>query len=322
MSKVIRTARISEHPVVLPIHANPGLVDLPEEGSEEAEATTGFTPLGEQVEVVDEDDSPPEEEQDMLVGAEDVPPIEPGFSQEEVDAIVAEKLKAAETRFQQEKKQAHQAGIAEGHAKGLEEGYQNGLGAGQTESHQEIVRFQKMLTLLAENWANVFKIADINITQIAMAVARNLVGAEIDVHSNLVIDAVRDCLKHLPDKSRITIRVHPDDLELVRTHRSVWRETYEQIGTLSVEADPFISHGGCLIETPSGDIDAQIESRLEKLKTVLIEAIRSAESEIAPEIHVSETDLTEPDPAETDLTETDSETPQTESPPPTKGDTP
>ncbi len=292
MNKVIRTARISDHPVILPIHVNPNMAELPETTPPEEETANGFSPLSTQVEVVSDDAIFRASSESGTFGdTAENQMAEPGFSQEEVDAIVAEKLKAAEARFQQEKKQAHQTGRDAGYAKGIEEGYKKGCAEGQTQSQDEIVRFQKMLTALSENWATVFKTADINITQIALSVARNIVGAYIDTHSNLILDAVRECLKHLQDKSHITIRVHPDDLELVRSHRSRWRDIYEQIDMLSVEADPYISRGGCLIETPSGDIDAQIESRLEKLQLALIETIRNAIPETPPDITLSDTDL-------------------------------
>lgn len=289
MKKIIRTAHISDHPVVLPIDVDPGMVDLPEVGEEDAQdhtsGDTAFKPLEEQIERVDGHDV---EEPGVIMEAQ--PAVEPGFSQDEVDAIIAERLKKVEAQFETEKKTAYNAGFEAGRTQGFTEGHAKGQTEGQGQSEEEIARFQALLAALSERWGDIFKTADMDLTQIALAVARNIIGATADAHSNLVVDAVRDSLKLLKDKSRITLRIHPEDLEIVRTHRSQWMETHERIDALILEADPKVARGGCIVETPSGDIDAQIDSRLDKLKSVLVESIQNAQPEPAPEIDIASSD--------------------------------
>ena len=285
MNRVIRTARISDHTVVLPVQVDPGMMELPEIG--DGEASEGFTPLGEHAEVILDDDV--------------VNPEEPEI---DVEAIVEERLQEADARFQQEKEEAVQAsfeaglvqgteaglvqGTEEGRAQGDQEGYTRGLAEGQAQSHDEIVRFQSMLEALGQRWSDLFKTADRDMTELAMAIARNVVGGLVEGHKEVVLDAVQDCLGHVQDRARVVIRVHPDDLELVRNHREEWQREFEQIESLLIEADDTIGQGGCLVETPSGDIDAQIESRLDKLKIALMEAVQNAPAEHAPILDLEE----------------------------------
>jgi len=284
MNRVIRTARISSKPVVLPIHVDRGMVELPFESAEETvseeefeaaqnqdiEESVAFRPLGEQVEVVGE--------------AEE----EPKLSMEEVEALVEARLKQAEAQFLQEKEQAiesaHQAGIEAGHAQGYEEGHRVGLVEGQTQSQDEIARFQAMLGYLADRWDRVFKSADMDVTQLAFAVAQNIIGAVSDVREDLVLQSVRDCLTHVQDTKQLTICVNPDDLVIVRANRTHWQESYERIESMIIEADASIERGGCIIETPSGDIDGQFASRIEKLRGVILESLQNEPQETAPDV--------------------------------------
>lgn len=284
MNRVIRTARISSKPVVLPIHVDRGMVELPFESAEEdvseedfeaaqnqdVEESVAFRPLGGQVEVVEEVEE------------------EPKLSMEEVEALVATRLKEAETQFLQEKEQAtesaHQAGVEAGHAQGYEEGYQVGLSGGQAQSQDEIARFQAMLGYLADRWDRVFKSADMDVTQLAFAVAQNIIGAVSEVREDMVLQSVRDCLAHVQDTKQLTICVNPDDLEIVRANRTHWQESYERIESMLIEADTSIERGGCLIETPSGDIDGQISSRLEKLRGAILERVQGAPQETIPDV--------------------------------------
>ena len=286
MNRVIRTARISEHTVVLPVQVDPDMLELPEIDEDGAEVT-GFTPLGEQAEVILDD--------------EVVNPEEPEV---DVEALVEERLQEAEARFQQEKEEAVQAsfeegraqGAAEGHAQGMEEGraqgdqdgYARGLTEGLAQSNGEIEHFQALLIAFGEKWGDLFKTADRDMTELAMAIARNVVGGLVDGNETIVLDAVQDCLTHVQDRARVVIRVNPDDLAVVRNHREEWQQAFEQIESLMIEADETIGQGGCMVETPAGDIDAQIESRLDKLRTALMEAVQNAPVENAPVMEVEE----------------------------------
>jgi flagellar assembly protein FliH len=74
----------------------------------------------------------------------------------------------------------------------------------------------------------------------------------------------------------VTLKVNPKDLDLVREHRKEWVEAVEGMGTLTVEADPAIARGGCVLETDAGDVDARVEERLAMLNTALLEELRTS----------------------------------------------
>ena len=59
----------------------------------------------------------------------------------------------------------------------------------------------------------------------------------------------------------VHLRVHPDDLALLDTPEAL-RARQELRGPLSIEADPSLTRGGCVLDTDTGQIDAQLETRL------------------------------------------------------------
>ena len=285
MNKVIRTARIAAQPVVLPIHVDRDVVDLPfvaeddefteadfeAAQAEDVEASSEFTALGDQAEVVEE---------------------EPKLSMEEVEALIAERVQEVETRLLQEKAQeieqekaaAHQAGLEAGQSQGYADGHAAGLAEGQAQSQDEITRFQALISQVAERWDPIFKSADLDVVQLAFAVARKIVGSVVNAHEDLVLEAVGDCLEHVQDVTKLTICVNPDDLRIVRANRTLWQEAYERIESMTIEADETIERGGCVIETPAGDIDGQISSRLEKLQTAILERLQGMPQETVPDV--------------------------------------
>ena len=93
-----------------------------------------------------------------------------------------------------------------------------------------------------------------------------------------MLQAVHECLAYVEDKTKVIIRVNPDDLEAVRRHRNDWLESLESIDHLLIEAEPTVARGGCVVETPIGDVDAQIEERLKRLRTALLEEINRTDN--------------------------------------------
>jgi len=305
MNKVIRTARILSQPVVLPIHVDRDSVELPFEPSEEA------TFSEEDFEAAQAQDVAESFEFTSLVDQAEVIEEEPGLTEEEVEAIVAERLAEAEARFLQEKEQekeaAHQAGMEAGQAQGYAEGHAAGLAEGQAQSQDEIARFQAMTNKIAERWDRVFKNADMDLTQLALAVAKNVVGSIAQAQEDLVLESVQDCLALVQDVKQLTICVSPQDLAIVRENRTRWQEAYERIETMAIEADDSIEPGGCIVETPAGDIDGQISSRLEKLQSAILERLQGAPAEEVPDVSdvVAEPEADLDDTAESNLSQED-----------------
>ena len=292
MAKVIRTARISEKPVriagrsdrkkpaapVEPEAAETPFVGLDENAEETAPAEAGaeealvggegedeIEPSSEEIGA--EADGTPAEPAPEEPSPEDDAESAPSFSALEVEALVEARLKEFEERFQKEKEDAYRAGFEDGQAEGLKQG--------QEQSRAEIDRFASALEGISDQWEGLLKDADMQLVDLALAVAGRIIGSSVEIRREPVLQAVQDCLGYLQDKSRVVIKVHPDDLDTVRRHRNDWLESLEGMEKLIIEADPGISRGGCIVETPVGDVDAQIEERLKRLRTVLEETLRS-----------------------------------------------
>ena len=120
-----------------------------------------------------------------------------------------------------------------------------------------------------------YRNTDLSTVDLAMAVAQKIVDSAAEHLEAPVLQAVQECLGYLEDKARVVLKVNPEDLDVVRRHRSDWLESLEGLEQLLIEGDEGISRGGCIVETPKGDVDAQVEERLERLRSVLSEAIRT-----------------------------------------------
>lgn len=169
---------------------------------------------------------------------------------------------ASEERAKQVKLHARTEGYAEGHVEGLEAGRREAL----VEMAQRIARMDALLAALATDLARVDRELAKDVVQLALAVARNLVGASLTVRPELVQDCVEEALRHVAHANgAVFLSVHPDDAALVKG----FLEASSRAASWSIREDDSIARGGCRVETAGGEIDATLEERWRRTTAAL-----------------------------------------------------
>jgi flagellar assembly protein FliH len=101
--------------------------------------------------------------------------------------------------------------------------------------------------------------------QLALEAAKKMV-AGLKINEKTVEAVVREALKQVQDMSEISIRLHPEDLALLRQHQSPLLEGLPETGPLRFVASTEVTRGGCIVQTRFGLVDAQRETKLEQLR--------------------------------------------------------
>jgi len=150
--------------------------------------------------------------------------------------------------------QAYQEGFAAGMKDGRAEGQSvaQQMQALMTELHQSMQQFE--ITMAQE------------IMDLALDIARQMVRSALAVNPELVLAVVREAIESLPQVNQNpTLILHPEDAQLVRDmlsheyQENVWR----------VVDDPLMERGGCRVETGTAEIDANMESRWQRIVAAL-----------------------------------------------------
>lgn len=160
------------------------------------------------------------------------------------------------------------------------EGYERGLQKAAVESErqrkEELQRLRALTeSLEAERNRFVGRLEDGAVEIVFESLAR-LLGRAL-AGSAGVAAAVREVIdQHAAGQKTLAIRVAPADLELlgeagIAAIRSGLR------ADIQFEADERLHPGGCLIDMPSGSLDARLEFQMERLKQALLDARRSGE---------------------------------------------
>jgi flagellar assembly protein FliH len=114
---------------------------------------------------------------------------------------------------------------------------------------------------------------EVHAVDLGLFLAEKVVGGAITVKPELVLGAVKGALRGIVERERVTVLVHPLDLELVRDAMDGVRASLGGIEHCEVQAERRVSRGGAIVRTPDGDVDARIEIKLQRAREVVEAAI-------------------------------------------------
>lgn len=108
---------------------------------------------------------------------------------------------------------------------------------------------------------------EVETVDLAIRIAKKIVGREVSVDREIALTLVRVSLAKLHNRSAAKIHLHPDEHAYVQAHIG----TLDFRGTVELVEDRSVSPGGCLITTDTGDIDARIESQFDEIAHGLLD---------------------------------------------------
>ncbi len=140
--------------------------------------------------------------------------------------------------------------------KAFEEGFQEGL----TSLNKHLFALDKELKTLREDIQK-------KILPLSLKAARKIIGEELKIHPDRIVDIVLTSLNPVTQHKKIAIYVNKADLQLLEENKSKIRKIFEHLESLSIQERPDIEPGGCMIETEAGIINAQLENQWRALES-------------------------------------------------------
>lgn len=144
------------------------------------------------------------------------------------------------------------------------DGYQKGL----TDFNTKIIKLDEKLAAVEEEVKK-------TILQVALKAAKKIVGEELKLHPDRIIDIVIQSLKPVLQHHRVIIYANRDDVETLEKHKAKIKEILEQVKSFSIQERADIEKGGCIIETEAGIINAQLENQWRALETAFDKLMKS-----------------------------------------------
>lgn len=186
--------------------------------------------------------------------------------------VPASAATAAAPRTVRQLEALEQQAREEGHAQGLAEG----RAAAALELAQRVREVESLLDALARPLDGLDDAVELELAQLAIAIARQLVRRELRTQPDEVISVVREGLAALPAASRhVRVQLHPADAQLVR--QALARGEGEH--AWEIREDPLLTRGGCEIVSEHSRLDARVEARLGAVIAAVLGGARNVDAD-------------------------------------------
>jgi flagellar assembly protein FliH len=178
---------------------------------------------------------------------------------------IADVLSAVRAEAEQIRAQAWAAGEAEGRAAGL--------AAARNDAAPAIAAIGASVQAISEVRAQLIAELEQDAVEMALRLAEQILAGVLAIEPERVLDVARNALRHLIDRRRVTLVVNPEDLDLVSECVASLQSELGGIEHLSVQADRRIARGGAIARTDSGEIDAGVDTQLERAREIVTAAL-------------------------------------------------
>lgn len=184
-------------------------------------------------------------------------------------------LAKAQADLQLRTLESQQKGQAEGFAKGSQEGQELGRKKGEEEGRQQwkalIDRWSGILDQTVKDKGAYLADREQVIVRLAVEIASKVLAEHVKAEPDSVLNLVRHAIHKATDRSRLSIHLNPEDINKALLADESSFRLAEGVKQIEFLADEKVMAGGVLIETPSGTIDARIETQLEEVSKSLLD---------------------------------------------------
>lgn len=191
------------------------------------------------------------------------------------DELNESDLLAQEEAAKQQKADAHQDRINAEIEEKVKEAYETGYEEGRLEGEiAEGIRLRSAIAAcdlalknISDNESQWQSSARPNIAALATAIARQIIGRELQTDADAIADLVRRALAEYPIDQPIRVRISPHDLSLISAVDKEYGIPPKIAPNRVVRwlADPLIAPGGCLMEGRDQIVDGRVDTALERV---------------------------------------------------------
>lgn len=204
----------------------------------------------------------PEEFQPLITSEEDVDPVE--RAQHQAEELIAQAQNELVSAQEEAEGIRHKAG-EEGYQKGYQQGLTEGVQASQARITAGLDNLARAVMALDAAKAEVLSAMEGEIVALVQAVVDRIFLTKDAVKPDLVRQVAAESLKRLAEAEIITLRLNPGDMEMIKEFRPELENQMKQLKHLHIEADPQLTPGDVVAESPTCQVDATLNTRRDRI---------------------------------------------------------
>ena len=157
----------------------------------------------------------------------------------------------------------------EAYEKGFAQGEKDGLEMGQKRAEMIAQQLKTILAELEGQRPFLLKVYEKEMVQLVLSISKKIIHHDLQQGEEIIEATLREAFLYMKDRRRVAVHLNPADYQSLLAHsgKDSWIRADQE--SLRIVEDPAITRGGCLLETPFGDVDATIETQFDEIVSVV-----------------------------------------------------
>lgn len=196
--------------------------------------------------------------------------IEESNLDSKVEALVLERIK-----------EVQESAYAKAYELGLEEGHNKAFKENDEMIKSALQSLDEMLTKMSHLKVDLIKFNESAVIDTVFQIGKSLALQSLQEDREAILKLLKDAAQIAESEEKVIVQVSPAQFEFIEKLKSESKKEFAHLQNLTLEANPEVQTGGCLIQTNYGEVDAQVEQRIKKLWDDLTEAKPSSKDKIS-----------------------------------------
>lgn len=163
-----------------------------------------------------------------------------------------------------------EAGVAQGMQDGLEQGRNQAFAQATDELNQLQKSWQQAIGELEQLHKTLHSEARSAVLELALRLAEKMVHRVIEVDQSVIIEQVASALAHVLGAYDVIVRVSPEDTPVLEQALPDLLAEFSQLKHIQIAQDASIARGGCVVNFGQGQIDATLETQLQRVVALML----------------------------------------------------
>jgi flagellar assembly protein FliH len=170
-------------------------------------------------------------------------------------------------QFKDEDEKKKEQGIKD---RAYQEGFIRGKKEGQKEIQTRLMSltetFHHLIEQLEYTQSAILKEQETEILHLCIQMAQKIIHTEIQQNPRIILANLQEGLKSAGQHKIVAIKLNQIDLDLIQGMEEDISQSILNLKGITMEGDPSLRRGGCLIQTDLGYADASIDAQFQELK--------------------------------------------------------
>lgn len=197
-----------------------------------------------------------------------------------IEAAAEEKVKLWWEENQEKLEAMSHVAKEQGFLQGYEDGKQEAILEIQAEYQDQLELVEDILQQAYAQKETIIAEAEPFLLELSTAIASQIIKQELEDSPDKFVEVIQQHILRFKEKDHITICVHPDDFQFIQSQRTHLIAMVNGETEIKIIPEHSVTSKGCIIRTAYGSIDARIDTQIEEIKKVLLEAKRGQQSDI------------------------------------------